>query len=87
MRAGTTFSISLYSHAACHIAILYTDLALINTHRLIPLQSILSSPVLIPEFQTNISSRPLDLFSQMSYRCYRLAMSKTGLTSTASFLH
>ena len=42
MRAGTIFYISSCSHAACHIAVLNTGLALINTHRLTTLQSVLS---------------------------------------------
>lgn len=65
MRAGTMLYIALYSHAAHPIAISCASLALINIHRLVPLQSILSSPVLIPESQTNTSRHSLDLFSQM----------------------
>lgn len=51
VRAGTIFYVSLCSHTTCHAAILYTRLALINSHRLITPKSILSSPILIPGFR------------------------------------
>lgn len=63
VRAGTTFYVSLCDRTTHRTAISYSHSALINIRELITSKSILSSPVLIPESQANISSCPVVLFS------------------------